>query len=102
MDRLRSSILAVTLGILLTGTATADVLLMDSIQSAPTVDTPRTGLNMDSVRTKYGNPVQVNPAVSTDGDPRRPPITRWDYDGYSVFFENDLVLHSVVHRASAE
>jgi hypothetical protein len=31
------------------------------------------------------------------GAPRQPPITRWDYDGFSVVFEGAFVLHSVVH-----
>ena len=98
MDRFRSALLVFSLGILLTGPATADVLLMEGIKSAPAVDTPRTGMNMESVRARYGSPVQEHPAVSTSGGPQHPPITRWDYSGYSVFFENDLVLHSVVHR----
>jgi hypothetical protein len=45
---------------------------------------------MESVKAKFGAPLQEEPAVGT------PPITRWDYAGYSVFFENDKVLHSVV------
>jgi hypothetical protein len=73
--------------------AFADVLLVDSIQSAPGIQTPHNGVNMSQVRQQYGNPVSVYPAV---GDP---PITRWDYDSFSVFFEYDLVLHSVIHRA---
>jgi len=40
--------------------------------------------------------------VSTNDGPLHPPITRWDYDGYSVFFENSTVLHSVVTPAQAE
>jgi len=99
MDRFRSALLAFTLVILL-GPVAADVLLMESIESSPAVDNPRTGMNMDSVRAKYGNPVQEYPAVSTSGDPLHPPITRWDYNGYSVFFEHDVVLHSVVHRTA--
>lgn len=98
MDRFRSALLAFTLGILLTGPAAADVLLMENIESSSAVDTPRSGMNMDSVRAKYGNPVQEYPTVSTSGGPLQPPITRWDYTGYSVFFENDVVVHSVVHH----
>jgi len=101
MDRFRSALLAFSLGILLAGPATADVLLMDSIESAPGVEAPRTGMNMDSVRARFGNPVHEHPAVSTSGGPLHPPITRWDYNGYSVFFENDVVLHSVIYRAGA-
>ncbi len=100
MDSIRSVLIAMSLGIILAGPATADVLLMEGIQSGPDVQTPHKGLNMDSVRNSYGSPVKQYPAVSTAGNPRHPPITRWDYQGFSVFFENDRVLHSVVHRAN--
>ena len=71
---------------------TGDVLLIDSIQSAPTIQTPRNGVSMDSVRQQYGDPISEGAAV---GDP---PITRWEYEGFSVYFEYDLVLHSVIHH----
>lgn len=51
---------------------------------------PKRGMAMANVRNVFGEPNREHPAV---GDP---PITRWDYDRYSVFFEHDKVLHSVV------
>ena len=101
MDSIRSAVLATTLALLISLPVSADVLLMDSIQSAPAMQTPRTGLNMANVRTSYGDPVKEHPAVSTYGNPHHPPITRWDYDGFSVFFEHDKVVHSVVRRPQA-
>lgn len=98
MDSIRSAVLATTLALLVSLPVSADVLLMDSIQSAPAVQTPRTGLSMANVRASYGNPVTEHPAVSTYGNPDHPPITRWDYNGFSVFFEHDKVVHSVVQR----
>jgi hypothetical protein len=92
MDSIRSLVLVIGLALLGGTPVLADVLLMEGIQSAPAVNTPHNGITMAQVRQQYGNPVSEHPAV---GDP---PITRWDYDDYSVFFENDLVLHSVVHR----
>lgn len=77
--------------------ATADVLLIDAISEAAPNTTeglarPSRGMNMDSVRSKFGEPDKAHPQVG------EPPITRWDYAGYSVFFEHDLVLNTVVHR----
>ena len=69
-----------------------DVLLINSIQSAPTTQTPRKGTDMASVRQQFGEPLSEGSAV---GDP---PITRWEYSGFSVYFEYDAVLHAVVHR----
>jgi hypothetical protein len=28
-----------------------------------------------------------------------PPITRWDYADFSVFFEHNLVIHAVARRS---
>jgi len=100
MDIARSVSLFLSLFLLATGPAAADVLLLDSIQSVPAIQTPQTGTSMASVRQAYGAPQTEHPAVSTDGGPQQPPITRWDYNGFSVFFEHDHVVHSVVHRAT--
>jgi hypothetical protein len=51
---------------------------------------PNRGATMSAVREKFGAPSQEAPAVG------QPPITRWEYPGYVVFFENDRVLHTVV------
>jgi len=72
----------------------ADVLLIDSIESAPAIQTPDRGLSMSQVRQQFGEPVTSAAAIG------EPPITRWDYADYSVFFENDTALHSVIHQAS--
>lgn len=52
--------------------------------------TPTRGMSKAGVRDAFGDPSAEHPPV---GDP---PITRWDYDRFSVFFEYDKVLHSVV------
>ncbi len=52
---------------------------------------PERGQSQSSVRGQHGEPAQRHPTV---GDP---PITRWDYDDFSVVFEGEYVLHSIVH-----
>ena len=47
---------------------------------------------MDTVKAQYGEPTEAKPAV---GDP---PITRWVYPGYTVYFEYQHVIDVVVHR----
>ena len=54
------------------------------------VVTPARGMTMDQVATKFGTPVTKVPAVG------KPPISRWEYPGFVVFFESDHVIHSVV------
>ena len=88
----RSVLLFLTLVLITAGPAAADVLLIDSIESAPAMQTPRNGLGMAQVRQQFGEPAQEVPAVG------EPPISRWEYTGYTVYFENDLVLHSVIQH----
>lgn len=60
------------------------------------VEKPRLGSTMSTVKSAYGEPSRVSGPVG------EPPITRWDYPGFSVYFEHDSVLHSVVrHQANA-
>ena len=100
MGTTRSIAFFLSLFLFIAGPATADVLLVDSIQSAPVMQTPVTGSSMAGVRATFGNPMTEYPTVSMSAGPQQPPITRWDYNGFSVFFEHDHVVHSVVHRAS--
>lgn len=102
MDSTRSVLFAFTLAILSASPVYADTLLMDNAQSSTQASLPQRGMSMDTVRAKFGNPVTEHPAVPTNEGPLHPPITRWDYPGYSVFFENSTVLHSVVAHAQAE
>ena len=69
----------------------ADVLIIDEVRQSDRMDLPKNGLDKATVESKFGTPVQKKPAV---GDP---PISSWDYDTYSVYFEHDLVLFTVLH-----
>lgn len=88
---------AASLILLLSQPVCADVLLIDTINQGPVnseegLPRPGRGMSMDQVRARYGMPAREYPQVG------EPPITRWDYDSYSVFFEYQHVLTSVVHR----
>ena len=54
------------------------------------VATPARGMSMDQVASKFGAPVSKVQAVG------KPPISRWEYPGFVVYFEHDHVIHSVV------
>ena len=58
-------------------------------------DIPGRGLSKAEVRAQFGEPRHTRPSVG------KPPITRWDYDGFSVYFENDTSLHSVREKERA-
>jgi hypothetical protein len=51
---------------------------------------------MRQVEQRFGTPERRYPTVG------QPPITRWDYRNFSVFFEYNRVVHAVVHAPTAE
>jgi hypothetical protein len=55
---------------------------------------PGRGMTMHAVESKFGAPQDRHGPVG------QPPISRWDYHGFTVFFENDRVIHTVVDPAS--
>lgn len=73
----------------------ADRLLVEDLRevgSASSDTTPRLGQTMEQVEQRYGTPRERVEAVGS------PPIGRWVYDGYTVYFESDRVLHTVLQR----
>ncbi len=94
---------AATLALLSAGInlpAAADTLQMPgepALSGAPqTMNIPVRGMHMDQVRAQFGPPNRSLPAV---GDP---PITRWVYDGYTVYFEYSYVIQSVINLNRAD
>lgn len=58
-----------------------------------TISTPAAREKQAAILQRYGQPnTQTAPTGS-------PPISRWDYADFSVYFEGDVVIHSVLkHR----
>jgi hypothetical protein len=57
------------------------------------VERPKTGQSMDQVTSRFGNPDQKLAAVG------EPPISRWVYAQYTVYFESNHVIHSVLNNS---
>ncbi len=74
--------------------ASADTLLLDGLDMAAqtAAQRPVRGMSMASVEARYGAPTTREGAV---GDP---PISRWDYPAFVVYFEYDHVIHAVVRH----
>jgi hypothetical protein len=51
---------------------------------------PHGGMSMTAVEAQFGAPHERHETVGT------PPITRWDYEHFAVFFEKDRVIDTVV------
>lgn len=58
-------------------------------------DSPHRGMSKSQVLAKFGKPVVRRPAVGT------PAVSSWDYHAYTVYFEKDIVLHTVAHDTGA-
>jgi hypothetical protein len=88
---LRKLAIALTATAGITGGAIAETIIVNDGVAVreSTVERPSRGMSMEAVEQKFGAPATRHNAVGS------PPITRWDYPGFSVFFENNLVLHSV-------
>jgi len=71
--------------------ASADVLLIEKVRERMLRDLPVNGLTMTEVEARYGEPAE---RVGPVGEP---PITRWIFDDYSVYFEHRVVIESVLH-----
>jgi hypothetical protein len=79
-------------GVSLAGLAQADIIAVDSGIAVRESDgiAPARGMTMSQVSAKFGAPASKVPAVGN------PPISRWEYPGFVVYFERDHVIHSVV------
>ena len=56
---------------------------------------PARGMSMAEVESRFGAPSERFAAVG------QPPITRWVYPSFVVYFEYQTVVHAVVVKASA-
>lgn len=91
-NRYRNGLLSLTLA-LVAAPLSAETLLVDNqVQLKPAaIELPARGSSMAQVEARFGKPAARHEAVG------KPPITRWDYAGFSVYFEHQHVVHAVAH-----
>lgn len=53
---------------------------------------PGRGMSMEQVEERFGSPAEKIERVG------EPPIARWVYGSFTVYFEHDKVIHSVFHK----
>jgi hypothetical protein len=84
--------LTAIIGAVHVGPARSETTVTDDQLSVVSSDVPRPsrGMTMQRVEEQFGAPAERHAAVGT------PAITRWDYQNFSVFFENDRVIDAVV------
>jgi len=72
----------------------AESLLIENIDksSAALTERPKRGMSMDTVASNWGQPANKNAAIG------EPPISRWEYSTFIVYFEHQNVIHTVTRR----
>lgn len=89
MAKLKTLIVA---SVLCIGAAHADTLQLGGTENDARFEQPgkpTRGMSQAKVESTYGSPNSKVPAVG------EPPISRWEYGGFVVYFEYDKVIHSV-------
>ncbi|WP_405234657.1 hypothetical protein [Lentisalinibacter salinarum] len=106
MQSLKLTLAALTTGLMLT-TVLATMLAMSSAAHAESLDMdagsamltggdrPTRGMTMQKVQSDWGQPTMRRAPVG------EPPITRWEYPEFVVYFEHNRVIHAVLKRGSA-
>lgn len=77
---------------LLGGAAQAELIKIPvgQQQSAASQSLPHKGETSATVKAHFGEPAKWTKAIG------EPPISRWDYPGFAVYFEHDHVVHAVL------
>lgn len=94
---LKCHFMAVGLILFMTMPLQADILsIAEPTNNIPNSDSgiirPLRGMTMQQVEQRFGTAQQE---YAPKGEPA---ITRWLYSQFDVYFENQLVIHSVVHQ----
>jgi len=109
MNRIATSLIAASLALgvaplLRSAPVRADTLQTQTVHSVPLrvkvqkeqrYNLPKRGMTMDQVKREYGTPEKVL-ATRGGSSKRQPPIHRWEYPKYIVYFEYSHVIHSVL------
>ena len=86
---------AISLVLLAGAAAHADTLDMSAAEAQAMFEAPgkpTRGMSQERVEANYGTP---EARVAAVGDP---PISRWEYPDFIVYFEYDKVIHAVSKR----
>jgi len=95
--------LALATGLLLQAPAPAhaDTLLIERVQKSQGLALPARGTTMRQVEAQFGAPQHKHaPVAGPNNRQVNPPITRWVYPNFTVYFEHSHVVNAVVNKSS--
>ncbi|MDH5435384.1 MAG: phosphodiesterase [Gammaproteobacteria bacterium] len=91
-----TGILLLAMALFATPVAHGDVISLpataDNNDKTFALSLPYRGMTMEAVTAQYGSALKENAPVG------EPPIIRWDYEKFSVYFESKYVIHSVIKK----
>ncbi len=70
---------------------TIKIGLSEQASTNKNINRPKMGMTMDKVVSYFGAPTQKSNPVGT------PPIYKWTYTDFTVYFEGEYVINSVLH-----
>jgi len=73
----------------------AEAVIVPKDQPQGRANVPGRGMTMEQVQRRWGKPTNQLGAVG------EPPISRWVYDGFTVYFERRAVIHAVQHATQS-
>jgi len=88
---------AIATSLALASTGQADTLKISVSKQSPemqSISRPHNGMDKASVERVFGAP------QATNGPVGEPPISNWVYEQFTVYFEGDTVLHSVLRKTA--
>lgn len=89
-SKLTPVLAALALSAVVSSASVADELTTPPAPTASeSANRPSRGMSMEKVEATFGTPSRREPAVG------EPPISRWEYPGFVVYFEHQLVIHTV-------
>lgn len=61
----------------------------EQAKTQPAIDMPTKGMSKERVKSLFGEPLEEVPAKG------QPPISRWRYQEFTVYFDSNTVIHCV-------
>lgn len=61
----------------------------EQAKTQPAVDMPTKGMSKERVKSLFGEPLEEAPPKG------QPPISRWKYEEFTVYFDSNTVIHCV-------
>ncbi|MCB1663688.1 MAG: hypothetical protein H6995_08960 [Pseudomonadales bacterium] len=90
---MKTSVLLLSAALVFVPLASAEVLQISISKQAPELqelERPLNGMTKEDVESKFGPPQEISEPVGN------PPISKWRYQNYVVYFEFNTVIHTVL------